>query len=378
MSKESRFIPRIVAGLLAIGGVGAVLHEKEPVAIRAEIDDTPKEEKEDDSLKKKELGPEADPVFRAEHPITAELLKHGLPLEKIQAAINEASESIRSHRYGDPKNEEKYFSVCRDQDRWSQIQKSIQFASEKTGVPERVLIAMGFIESQFNESAERSDTEVYGPYQMTLDTAKEAAKDAEEVFGFPIEVKTVEDLRETKTAVRLAALRLRALEKYYGQLGFAIVDYAGGRVGLEKKIKEAFPDVDMGAQDWKDMERHHLAERQAQKQRNELLKRMKQGRATDTDRKSLREVVGRFEAAGRAYTLAKKNWSEKRTKLPKSLEDAGATELGLYEYEKERGGSVPESIIYPLALERIAERAEWHKKDAAEKTQKNKTDQAKL
>jgi hypothetical protein len=378
MSKESRFIPKIVAGLLAIGGVGAVLHEKEPVPIRAEIEDVPKEEKEDGALEKKELGPEADPVFRAEHPITAELLKHGPSLEKIQTAIEEAAESIRSHRYGDPKNEEKYFAACRDQDRWSQIQKSIEFASEKTGVPERVLIAMGFIESQFNESAERSDTDVYGPYQMTLDTAKEAARDAEEVFGFPIEVKTVEDLRETKTAVRLAALRLRALKKYYGQLGFAIADYAGGRVGLEKKIKEAFPDVDMGAKDWKDMERHHLAERQAQKQRNELLKRLKQGRASDADRKVLREVVGRFEAAGRAYTLSKKNWSEKRTKLPKALEDAGATVLGLYEHEKERGGSIPESIVYPLALERIAERAELHKKDAEEKTQKIKMDQVKL
>ncbi|MCX6714997.1 MAG: transglycosylase SLT domain-containing protein [Candidatus Uhrbacteria bacterium] len=354
---KNRFLPRIVAGLLAVGGIAALV-EREPVKPVAEKPIS----KPEKPIEKKELGPESDPKFCAEHPIEAELRSHKVPLDKMQAALESAAELIRSHRYGDAKNEEKYFGACRDTERWASIQKSIHYASEKTGVPERVLIAMGLIESQFKEEAERSDTSVYGPYQMTLETAQEAAKDAKACFEFPIEVNTSDDLKETKIAVRLAALRLHALEKQYGQLGLAIIDYAGGRVGLEQKIKEAFPKIDLGEKDWTDMQRHHAAELQAQKQRDAILKRMKGGRVTDVDRQALRRAIGAFEAAGMAYTKAKVSWKQKRADLPKVLSDAGVTALALYEHEKAKGGEVPHSITYPFALDAIAERAEHHAK----------------
>lgn len=362
--KEHRLFPKIVAGLLAVGGLGALV-EREPKQVKAEkTDDVNRETSVGVPLVgthlKKEHRPEQDSKFCAEHPIEAELRSHNVSVEKMQAALEDASEIVRSNRYGDEKNEAKYFSVCHDTDRWASIQKSIHYASEKTGVPEYVLTAIGLIESQFNEDASRSDTKVYGPYQMTLETAEEAAKDAKECFGFPIEVNSTEDLKETKTAVRLAALRLRALEKRYGQLSLAIMDYAGGRVSLEQKMKEAFPNVDFGEKDWADMQRHHLAERQAQKKRDEMLKQMKQGRGTDHDHQALRQTVHVFEAAGLAYTKAKNSWKEKRAVLPRTLANAGVTVLALYEHEKAKGGDVPHSITYPLALDAIAARAEKH------------------
>jgi hypothetical protein len=355
---KKRFLPEMLAGLLAIGAVAGI-SKKERVGEKLEVDEKEvgKSGREEEK-KREEKKPEQDPVFCRAHPIEAELRSHHVSIEKMHKAFFEVAELIRSHRYRDPKNEEKYFAVCRDDVRWEGIQKSIAYASQKTGVPERVLVAIGLMESQFQEDIERSDTHVYGPYQMTLATAKEAAKDAQECFGFPISVKSGEDLKETKTAVRLAALRLRSLTKQYGQLGLAIVDYAGGRVGLEKKIKEAFPNVDLGEKNWTAMGRHHLAERQAQKLRDEILKRMKQGRVTDRDRAALRHVIGQFEAAGVAYTKAKKTWQEKRTNLPKTLADAGVNVLALYEHEKAKGGEVPHSITYPLALDEMAEMAE--------------------
>ena len=236
--KEPRGLSKIVAVMLGIGGLSAMTARESQKPVLEKAPTILPEEKE--------VHPELDPVFVAEHPMEAELLKCHVEQESIQASFTEAGELIRSHRYGDSVNEKKYFDACRTPEQWEPIQKSIQFASEKTGVPEQVLIAMGFIESKFDESAERKDTHVYGPYQMTLETAQEAAKDARACFGFPIEVTSVEDLKETKTAVRLAALRLRSLTKQYGQLGLAIIDYDSGRVELEHKIKEAFPAIDLG------------------------------------------------------------------------------------------------------------------------------------
>jgi hypothetical protein len=237
--KKHHFFSEIVAGILAMSGV-AILAEQgatKPVETASVPEKIPEKKV---PMVVKEVRIEQDPQFRVEHPVEAELRAHNVSHDKMQAALDDAAELIRSHRYGDSVNEEKYFAACRDKDRWSHIQKSAHFASEKTGVPERVLLAMGLMESQFRENASRSDTEVYGPYQMTLSTAKDAAKDAEACFGFPIEVNSVEDLKDTKTAVRLAALDLRHREKEYGQLGLAIIGYAGGRVSLEKKSKRRF------------------------------------------------------------------------------------------------------------------------------------------
>ncbi|OGL62046.1 hypothetical protein A3E97_03065 [Candidatus Uhrbacteria bacterium RIFCSPHIGHO2_12_FULL_47_12] len=366
--KQNRFLPRIVAGLLAVGGISALAEHASNTPVK-EFDTPERDPRKDasqpapeDESKKLERARK----FSAEHPMEAELRAHNVPVEKIQAAMIDAAELIRSHRYSDEVNEKNYFAACREPERWAAIQKSVQYASDKTGVPVRVLNAMGLIESQFKEDASRSDTNVYGPYQITLATAKEAAKDAAACFEFPIVVNKAEDLKETKTAVRLAALRLRSLKQQYGQLGLAIMDYAGGRVGLEKKIKEAFPDVDLGEKDWAAMERHHAAERQAQKQRDAILKRMKGGRVTDADRQALRRAVGAFEAAGAAYTKAKNAWRQKRADLPKTLKDAGVTVVALYEHEKAKGGEAPHSITYSLALDDIGARAEKHAQEAVE------------
>lgn len=365
--KQNRFIPKIVAGILAAGGIYSIAEKESDRASQEK-----REKSKKNSVNEQEMNSELDPLFIKEHPLQAELLAEKIPLEKILTAFNESAELVRSHRYPDQANEETYFAACRDEERWSNIQKSIHFASEKTGIPERILIAMGFIESQFKDSAQRSDTSVYGPYQMTLETAQEAARDAQECFGFPIEVSSVDDLKETKTAIRLAALRLRALKKQYGQLGLALADYAGGRVGLEKKIKEAFPKVDFGQKDWEEMQRHHLAEKQAQKKRDQILRQMKQGRSTDQMRQALRQAIRTFEAAGMAYTKSKKAWREKRNALPVVLKDAGVTILALYEHEKMNSGDVSHSITYPHALEDVAERAIKHEQLAKKQMQQAK------
>ncbi len=352
MSKEYRFFPKIVAGLLAVGGIAA-LAEREAPPVKQE---SPVKEVETPVQKKEEIS-EEEKQFRAEHPIEAELRAAHVSEADAHAALQDAAELIRSHRYEGVAQEETYFAACKDAETWKQVKQHIHEASEKTGVPERVLIAMGFIESQFKEQAERKDTQVYGPYQMTLETARESAKEAEACFGTKMEVQGVKDLKDTKTAVRLAALRLRTLKKRYGQLGLAIVGYAGGHVGLEKKIKEAFPDVDLGGKDWSDMERHHKAEGEAQKLRDRILARMKRGRGTDADRAALRAAVRTFEAAGQAYTKAKASWKQKRAALPIALSEAGVNLHALYAFEKKRGGDVPHSLTYPLALDDIAERA---------------------
>lgn len=67
-----------------------------------------------------------------------------------------------------------------------------------------------------------------------------------------------------------------------------------------------------------------------------------------------------------AYTKAKNAWKKKRADLPKKLADAGVTVLALYEHEKAKGGDMPHSITYPLALDNIAERAYQQGEEAVE------------
>lgn len=356
--KKHRLIPGIVAGLLSVGGISAMTErgEKKEGMVQPE-NESPKE------IHKQESGPESDSKFCAEHPIEAELRTKNVSPESVKEAMSSAAEFVRSHRFHDEKNEEKYFAACRDAERWDGIQKSIHFASEKTGVPERVLIAMGLIESQFHESAQREDTGVFGPYQMTLATAQEAAKDAQASFGFPIDVKTGKDLQETKTAVRLAALRLKSLKQKYGQLGLAIADYAGGRVGLEKKISEHFPEVDFGKKEWDDMQRHHKAEQEAKKKRDILLLQMKRGPLSTAGKQALKMAVQTMESAGMAYQKSKQGWKQKRDQLPQSLADAGVNILSLYQKEQAHKDEVPHSITYALTLDDLAERADRHAKE---------------
>ncbi len=366
MKKERRFLPKIVAGLLALGGGGLLLEQaKKP----SEMNPTNEELKPDASSNtvvspEKESVLEQDPLFCAEHPIEAELQKHKQSQENIVFAMTEAAKNVQKNRYHDATQEKKYFSACRDVETWALTEKKIQDASKKTGVPERILIGIGFIESQFKEKVDRQDTDVHGPYQMTFDTALEAAKDATACFGSAIELNSTDDLHNTDTAVKLAALRLRALQKKYGQFGLAILDYASGSVSLERKIKEAFPKVDLGTDDWNEMVRHHIAERKAQKQRDEILTRMKQGRSSDTDRQALRQAVRTFEMAGFAYTKAKKIWKQKRELLPTTLADAGVTVLALYEHAEKKKQEIPESILYTLALDDIAAKAHVHAQES--------------
>ena len=172
-------------------------------------------------------------------------------------------------------------------------------------------------------------------------------------------MNSTDDLHNTDTAVKLAALRLRALQKVW-PIWPCYFGLCSGSVSLERKIKEAFPKVDLGTDDWNEMVRHHIAERKAQKQRDEILTRMKQGRSSDTDRQALRQAVRTFEMAGFAYTKAKKIWKQKRELLPTTLADAGVTVLALYEHAEKKKQEIPESILYTLALDDIAAKAHVH------------------
>jgi len=314
---------------------------------------------------------EAEIKFRNEHPIESEVREvfaskqvlseqQSKQLVNLPEYVTESFELVRDNRFPNAEEEKKTFQVVYDQEKWKSHLKSIRFASEKTGVPLRVLIAMGFIESKFDPKAVNTKTMVYGPYQMKLATAQQVARSAKEVYGFPIKVESEEDLKDVKTGVRLAALYLKQLKSQYGQLGLAIAAYSSGDKTLEDKIEKAFPKTDLGAKEWKEMERFHLAETKAKQTYDQLLKLMNTGMASNDQLREMRKVAKEFSAQTEAYKKAKATWLKKRSSLAQTWQNDGVTLLGLYAHAKKSESVVPHSLSYPLALDQIAALAHKH------------------
>lgn len=365
MRNERRIVEGLITAALAVGGVS----------------DAPKPEKssikqtETKILEKKGEQPievlkesEADLKFKREHPIAAELqaeIQH-LPKEQqeeafvqLSRALADAQALVREKRFEHTSEEKRYFSVCYNSERWQEIIASARFASEKTGVPLRTLIGIGFLESKFKTDASREDTGVYGAFQMTIDTAKTASRSAKKVFGFPIPVRSPEDLFVMKNSTRLAALRLRSLEKQFGQLGLAISAYAGGDFGLKKKIVEAFPEIDLGHRDWEIMVKANREGKELQKKVQSLIQIVRSGRATPTQTKELSIATRALSATRDTYIKAKMRRDKKRADIPGLLRKHHVNVLSLYESLKKEG-DVPHSITYPFMLDMMGELAEKH------------------
>lgn len=365
MRNERRIVEGLMAAALAVGGVSdAQKAEKSKIEQTETITLEKKGEQPTEVLKESE----ADLKFKREHPIAAELqaeIQH-LPKEQqeeafvqLSRALADAQALVREKRFEHTSEEKRYFSVCYNFERWREIYTSAQFASDKTGIPLRTLIGIGFLESKFKTDASREDTGVYGAFQMTIDTAKAASRSAKKVFGFPIPVRSSEDLFVLKNNMRLAALRLKSLEKQFGQLGLAITAYAGGDYALEKKIVHKFPKIDLGHRDWEIMVKANREGKELSEKVKTLTQIVRSGRATPTQTKELSIATRALFATRDTYIKAKLRRDKKRADIPGLLRAQHVNILTLHDAFK-KDGDVPHSITYPLMLDTMGELAEKH------------------
>lgn len=168
-------------------------------------------------------------------------------LKKMIADISGRVEAdIAQARFANKAFEEKYFSRLRNEKMRHRIQTAVAHASSITGVPEDLLIAIGCTESQWDEDAENTGTEVYGPMQMKLNTAKQIAEQMNKKYGLSIIIEEPKDLKDIETGVMLAAGHLEQLTLKYNDTGLATAAYASGSAALDGKIHTLFPDIDLG------------------------------------------------------------------------------------------------------------------------------------
>ncbi len=364
MANHKRFLGELFSGLIALGGAA----DSSPVEKPKMEDARPLS----DSLLRKERGGdvnrevriELDPIFRAEHPIEAELqsLKNDLPKEKresfekkISHALQNAEEYVRGNLYKNPKDEQKYFSACYETEQWGHIKETAAFVSEKTGMPADALLAMGFIETQFDERAEHiqenENNSAFGTHQFTVRTAQRISKRAKAMYGFEIPVNSKEDLFNTKTSLLLAGLLFHENRGHYGQDGLAIATHASSNTSVEHLIESSFP-VDLGTSDWKKMETLHAQEVEFHDAYNALTEQYKSGDER-VSKSELRLAYKKFEDTANAYKKVKASWKGKRAQTSKILRDAGVN-LATLHARLEKKGDVPFFITYAFAVDGVA------------------------
>ncbi len=275
-------------------------------------------------------------------------------------AIAFADQSVASHRFKNDAREKDYFEACYDKTRWKEIQTFSSVASEKTGVPQELLISMGFIESRFKPSLSRKDTKVYGPLQMTLTAGKKAAKESKAVYGTEIKVDSPEDLMAIKHGLKLAAIHLKNLGDKYGQWGLAVAAYSSGSGSLDKKIASEFPDVDFGASDRQTMKDSVARAAKAKKTMGKLLLIKKSGNLTKQQSKALEKARAELSSARKQYRESKKLWRTKLNQMPQTLKDSGVNIFTIFDRIQDRGDKIPHSLTYPLALDSISDKAKAH------------------
>ena len=365
MEKQNRIAGKFIAGVIALTGAAELL------SLHHESQKQDQENLVDDAIGEKEIeppGPEGDPAYCVEHPVEAELRKQisHLPKEQreeqlthLSHAFDVANRLIRVHRYPDKIQEKKYYAACYDLAQWSEMEKSLELASNKTGIPVNALKAIGFLESQMHTDASRKDTKVDGAFQMTLETAKRAATHAKAIFGTEISVIAKEDLQDFETSAKLAALELKTLKERYGQLDLAMVAYSSSETALKEKIKASFPDIDFGEAEWKQMKQHHEAETVANATYKKLLHLEKAKNVKAEHRDAMIQAMKIVTAEGEAYKKSFAKWKKIQTDLPSTLEKAGVNLLSLFD-AAENVGEVPHSLTYALAVDGVAKNANIH------------------
>lgn len=279
---------------------------------------------------------------------------------KLLIAIQFSDSLVARHRFKNEDREADYFEACYDKENWKEIKTYAAKASEKTGVPQDLLISIGFIESRFKPSLSRKDTKVYGPLQMTLDTGKKAAKESETIYGKEIIVDGPEDLMTIKNGLMLAAIHLKNLEAKYGQWGLAVVAYSSGEGSLEKKINSEFPDVDIGASDRSQMRTAFESATKAKKTVTKLLLVKKSGNLIKQQVVALEKARAELTEARTKYRELEKLWRDKLAKMPETLRKSGVNVFTLFDEFQSRGDNLPHSLTYPLALDSISQKANIH------------------
>ncbi len=280
--------------------------------------------------------------------------------DKLEQAIEYSAGLVEDNRFKGEANERNYFEACYDEARWKEIQTYASEASQKTGVPKDILIAMGFIESGFQPSLSRSDTKVYGPLQMTLNAGKKAAEESKKIYGKEIKVESSEDLMEIKNGLKLAAIHLKNLEEKYGQWGLAVAAYSSGAGALERKIADEFPDVDVGASDREEMKQAAADGIKAKKTLGKLLLVKKSGSISRQQEKELSKVRAELSRARGQYKESEKLWREKLAKMPETFRKSGINIFTLFDSIQKKGEKIPHSLSYPLALDSISSKAKSH------------------
>ena len=364
MANHKRFLGEIFSGLLALSNVADTPSVEKP---RVEV-----KIQEFDKVEQKENGPEMDPNFRIEHPLEAEmrLQMHGLSEEKKDArielmkhAMGIANELVASHRYTNEKSEKEYFAVCYDSEKWDKLVEVAEFASEKTKVPSQVILAMGFIESKMNPGAKNEETGAIGLMQITRATADDTVKIASKLYGREIKITSDEDLLDPELNMLLGAARLYVLNERLGQIGLAIAAYASSESALYEKLSKAFPEMDFGQDDWKEMKKQHDLKIKTHEDYMKLVKLSKTDHSKKTDHEAVLKSYKAFSDSVNAYKSAKELWSAKRAMIPEELKNSDATILTLFE-SIETDGFVPHSITYPPALDDLANRMRRHVENA--------------
>ncbi len=365
MEKSNRIAGKFVAGIIALTGAAELLsmHHDSQKQDQQNLVDDGINEKETESF-----GLEVDPIFCAEHPVEAELRKQisHLPKEKrdeqlqhLSHSLDVANRLIRDKRYPDKIQEKKYFGACYDLVKWSAMEKSLELASNKTGIPINALKAIGFLESQMHTNASREDTNVDGAFQMTLETAKRAAIHAKAVFGSEITIETKDDLKDFETSAKLAALELKTLKDRYGQLDLAMVAYSSSETALKEKIKAAFPEIDFGEKEWKEMKQHYEAETVANATYKKFVHLEKLKNVKSEHHDAMIQAMKIVTTEGEAYKKSFAKWKKIQTELPATLEKAGVNVLSLFD-AAEKTGDVPHSLTYALAVDDVAKNATIH------------------
>jgi hypothetical protein len=285
--------------------------------------------------------------------------------KELLKAIAFSDAEVASHRFKNEAREKDYFEACYDKARWKEIQTYSLKASEKTGVPQELLISMGFIESRFKPMLSRTDTKVYGPLQMTLNAGKKAARESKAIYGTEIKVDKKEDLMDIKNGLMLAAIHLKNLGEKYGQWGLAVAAYSSGSGALDKKLMSEFPNVDFGASDREEMKTAASKARKAKKTMGTLGIVKRSGKITSQQTKAYDKARADLSAARKQYRESEKLWRSKLEKMPQTLKDLGINISTLFNRIRGRGDKIPHSLTYPLSLDSISSKAKNH----AEKNQ---------
>ncbi len=283
----------------------------------------------------------------------------------VKKTSEEVEDKIKKARFSTEAYEEEYFSRLKKEKTKKRILAAVARASEVTGVSEERLIAIGCMESQWNEEAENLKTNVFGPLQMKLPTAVELAARMNEQYGLALSVSSPEDIKNIETAVLLGAGHIQVLTNKYGKehQDLAIAAYASGGMALDEKIHELFPEIDFGTT----YEEKRIAHSKKMEEIKEKIKDIKQKKKRLPQDDIVLNVLRRsWKEHNDGYRESLKKELEIRKKLPSELGKYGVSVYTLYSEKvsspdgQSHGFSDKHSLEYAIAIDTMIGYAHRH------------------